>query len=275
MARSTSIVSDSAEKDRDASEAENEKVDDGERENDAEEEEEEEEEEYEIEAIIDHERGMFDDGKTGYLCKWKGYNSKHNSWVNEDDAGNATELIDAYWERVNAKKKPRKSDATTKKGRSSLANANAGTESPEPAPKKRGRKSGAKIDDVDDEGGKSASAKRQRREPSLKNIKTQSTELEDVVMDEPEEQIADHKYMKKFMSRKNWEDIVDTIDTVEKSNIGEGLLVYFRLNAANGGTRVRLESSVCREKFPQALLTFYESNLKWKETEVDDDMPLS
>ncbi|KAK7466306.1 hypothetical protein VKT23_005033 [Stygiomarasmius scandens] len=265
MARSASIVSDSDEKARDASET-NDKVTDDDHENGVEGDED--DEEYEIEEILKHRRNMFEDGRIGYFCRWKGYGPDQNSWVDEKDAGNATELIDAYWAKQNAKKKPRKS--TDAKTRQSTA---AESPDPAPAPKKRGRKSAAKSEDVEPEEEEQTS-KRQRTKTASRT-KTQSTEPEDVVMEELEDQISGPEYMKKhFPNRKSWEDIVDTIDTVERSPTDGSLLVYFRLNAKNGGTRVRLESPICREKFPQALITFYESNLKWKETEVDD-MPLS
>ncbi|KAJ2929473.1 hypothetical protein H1R20_g7627, partial [Candolleomyces eurysporus] len=79
-------------------------------------EDEEREEEYEIEAIIDAKRGVFAEGRIGYLVKWKGYDSKDNSWVDEKDIGNAEELVDEFWKKhpkkqanVTAKKKSRQS----------------------------------------------------------------------------------------------------------------------------------------------------------------------
>jgi len=60
MARSASIVSDSDEKARDASET-NDKATDDDNENGVQGEEEEDDEEYEIEEILTHRRGMFED----------------------------------------------------------------------------------------------------------------------------------------------------------------------------------------------------------------------
>ncbi|KAG1168135.1 hypothetical protein G6F71_009248 [Rhizopus microsporus] len=48
---------------------------------------------YEVERIIRHK------GSTGnrmYLVKWKGYNSRDNTWVREVDL-NAKELLEEYW----------------------------------------------------------------------------------------------------------------------------------------------------------------------------------
>ncbi|KAF5353122.1 hypothetical protein D9758_008727 [Tetrapyrgos nigripes] len=259
MAKSTSVVSDSDGNPRDASELLNDKAGEEERENGVGEDED--EEEYEIEEILNHERNKFE-GRMGYFCKWKGYGPESNSWVDEEDAGNATELIEAYWKK---KKTGRKSaDHSTKKGR-----ASAVADSPEPlsAPKKRGRKSAVAKDEEEED---NQAVKRQKTKKTTRK-KIETPEPEDIVMEDSEEQIADGKYMTKFMSLSSWEEIVGTIDTVERPSEKGPLMVYFRLKKEEGGNRVRLPSMVCREKFPQALLDFYESNLKWKETEVDDD----
>jgi hypothetical protein len=54
-------------------------------------------------------------------------------------------------------------------------------------------------------------------------------EPEDIIMEDPEEQIVGAKYMEKFMSLDTWENIVEKIDTVEKVSENGPLLVYFRL----------------------------------------------
>ena len=50
-------------------------------------------EEYEIERILDSNQER---KKKFYLVKWTGYSDKFNSWVSEEDLGNAKELVDAF-----------------------------------------------------------------------------------------------------------------------------------------------------------------------------------
>jgi len=73
--------------------------DDAKKSNVADEDDEEGESEYEIEEIIEAKRGTFPGGRLGYLVKWKGYDSSHNSWVDERDAANALDVIEAYWKK--------------------------------------------------------------------------------------------------------------------------------------------------------------------------------
>jgi hypothetical protein len=53
---------------------------------------------------MDH-RGEGSDAE--YLVKWMGFGHKDDSWVKIDDF-NGTEMIDKYWKKVRARKRPRK-----------------------------------------------------------------------------------------------------------------------------------------------------------------------
>ncbi|KAF6753088.1 hypothetical protein DFP72DRAFT_1171248 [Ephemerocybe angulata] len=210
-------------------------------------------EEYEIEAILDAKRGVFEEGSVGYLVKWKGYPSGENSWVKDTDIGGAGDLVDAFW-----KQHPRKSNmlssASKKKGRQSTAGASA---SAAETGKKRGRKSTTKMDTEDEDEAPSTS----RAAKKLKNngasastgIRTQSPEIG-----------AHHGNMDQYRHLKSWEDLVKTVDTVERSEEDQELYVYFTLY--DGGVQVKELSNECRTRFPQKLLEFYESNLRWKAT---------
>ncbi|KAJ4470145.1 hypothetical protein J3R30DRAFT_3539041 [Lentinula aciculospora] len=250
MARSASMVSDSEGKpeqthapDDDAARS----VDmNGDEHGANDEDEEEEDEEYEIAEILKHNKGQFPEGRTGYLVRWKNYGPKHDSWVDENDAGNAQELIDAYWAKVNAR-----NSGSVRKGRKSIT-----TESPEP-PKKR-RKS-VKEDNQDEEPQK----KRVNRK------KSQTVEPDSAQEEDAEELVAAESYMQQYMKQTSWEKLIARVDTVEKPNDSDGLVVYFRLKKNN--RRVRLPAKICNQKFPQLMIGFYESNLKWKETEMDVD----
>lgn len=130
------------------------------------------------------------------------------------DCRNAKELVAEFW-RKNPKKKPRKSvePKASKRGRKSLAaeeESDAGS-----ASKKRGRKSVIDVEsEEEDETAARNKKTRKAEKPAGKQKKTDDTTH---VMD-----------MSKYMDKDSWEDLVDTVDTVEKGDSG-GLQVYFTL----------------------------------------------
>ncbi|KAG2067763.1 hypothetical protein BDR04DRAFT_1026375 [Suillus decipiens] len=197
-------------------------------------------EEYEIEEVIESQKGYFGDGKFGYFVKWKGYPSEDNSWVHEDDAVNAQDLITKYWEnkRKASKGGPRKSiDAgKPKTGRKSAIMEE--TREPSLSAKKRGRPK--KADQEEHQG---ASAKKVTKQ-----------------LAEDEEEVT-FGNMKKHMTIASWENLVETIDTIERGDEGN-LYVYFKIK--NSDVRMREVSRLCAQKFPQKLIKFYESNLRWR-----------
>ncbi|GJE91261.1 Chromo domain-containing protein [Phanerochaete sordida] len=240
-----------------------------------------EEEEYEIEAILDAKQDAFEGGKLGYLVKWKGYPIESNSWVSEDDAINCQDLIDAFWsgqkKKASQKKAapapaaasaaPRKSQvasAASTKPNSAAPSRKRTTPEEEPEtisapPKKRGRPaklSKPVVSDSEDEAPAKVPAKRGR--PS-----TQAARKDSDAMDEDEEPVYFDMQQVKYRDLDSWENIIDHVDTVERRDDGK-LIVYFKLNKKHGNKLCREESSLCREKFPNLLLDFYEHNLRWR-----------
>ncbi|KXN87674.1 Chromatin-associated protein swi6 [Leucoagaricus sp. SymC.cos] len=208
------------------------------------------EEEYEIEEIIKAKKGLFPGGKMAYFVKWKGYGAEENSWVNEDDAANAKELVDEYW-RKNAKNKPQPRKSTEAKAPKRARKSTAVEEESESdsVAKKRGRKS--TVRDYSDEDDESAKNKKGKKGSAKGKVQAESQRLQD---------------MAKYMDKDDWEDLVDTVDTVERTE--EDLVVYFTLKS---GENIREKGDLCRKRFPQKLLRFYESNLKWRVAETEDD----
>ncbi|KAG6374782.1 hypothetical protein JVT61DRAFT_4160 [Boletus reticuloceps] len=263
------------------------------------------EEEYEIEKILDAKKGQFsgvsplssllcfmitDDmrvppreqkGRMGYLVKWKSYDEQHNSWVDERDAGNAKELIDRFWaEKKKSKPGPRKSEpiksrpkSVEKPSRKSLIELVDSSVEPEIHVKKRGRSKkdeqpSDKMETRDEDEDAHRAKKKPRRSNGLPRQEKRESD-EDIVGN-----------MKKHMKVPSWEELIDTIDTVEREE--EELYVFFTLKADK--KRVRENSRLCAEKFPQKvgplaniqliliiflnqLIMFYESNLRWKTEE--------
>ena len=50
-------------------------------------------EEYEVERILQHRELR---GKTQYLIRWKGYDQSEDMWLDEQDLGNAPDLLRDY-----------------------------------------------------------------------------------------------------------------------------------------------------------------------------------
>lgn len=120
-----------------------------------------------------------------------------------------------FW-RKNPKKKPRKSvePKAAKRSRRSLAvDEESDTGS---VAKKRGRKSTTKAESDEEEEEAVRNKKARKAEKTGGRIKKLS--------EEPSARVTD---MGKYMDRETWEDLVDTVDTVERSD--EGLVIYFTL----------------------------------------------
>ncbi|KAG2743738.1 hypothetical protein P692DRAFT_20810390 [Suillus brevipes Sb2] len=200
----------------------------------------EQDEEYEIEEVIDSKKGHFDDGKFGYFVKWKGYPSEDNSWVHEDDAANAQDLITKYWEnkRRASKGGPQHTPPAKKRGR----------------PKKGDQDGQSEEQDAssDDDEARAKKKPRKSQGASAKKVTKQLAEDEEEVT---------FGSMKKHMTIASWENLVETIDTIERGDEGD-LYVYFKIKHSD--VRMREVSRLCAQKFPQKLIKFYESNLRWR-----------
>ncbi|KAJ7231576.1 hypothetical protein B0H12DRAFT_1146372 [Mycena haematopus] len=62
------------------------------------------------------------------------------------------------------------------------------------------------------------------------------------------------------MQAPTWYHLIKTIDDVEM--VDDELFVHFTLKT---GRRMRENVQICRRKFPQLLISFYQNNLRWKE----------
>lgn len=225
-----------------------------------------EEEEYEIEAILEAKHGAFPGGRMGYLVKWKGYDEEHNSWVDQADAANAQALIDDYWERTkkNKKSKPKQPKARTRK--SSTKDDSPVLEDPTSRNKRKKSVSGQKSkstqpDEMDDED--EEEKPRVKKAKKARRPKERSEERMDVDEDIDEPEYKPLAVDSKYRNQKSWENLVAQVDTIEK--IEGTLKVFFTLN---NGDKVVETSQECAKHFPQKLIQFYESNLRWRESEV-------
>ncbi|KAF9219710.1 hypothetical protein BS17DRAFT_740146 [Gyrodon lividus] len=204
----------------------------------------------------------------GYFVKWKGYAAEHNSWVDEQDAGNAQEVIDQFWElKKKSKPGPRKSEPAKTKPKfvaDKLSRKSLGDESSpeaEAPAKKRGRPKkdevgSDKIEVLEEDEGEQRAKKRSRKSNGA-GRQSKKQESDDEV-DKPGS-------MRSHMGVASWENLVESVDTVERQKDGE-LYVFFTLKTEK--KRMRENARLCAQKFPQKLITFYESNLRWK---VEDE----
>ncbi|KAI0741639.1 hypothetical protein C8Q80DRAFT_146850 [Daedaleopsis nitida] len=229
----------------------------------------EDEEEYEIEAILEAKQGAFPEGVMGYLVKWKGYDATHNSWVKEEDAEGARELIAEFWKKNTKKqlRKPEPKPKPTPKPRKSVARKDESDdgEEEEAPKKKRGRPSKASVGRAASEDQEEEAPKKKPRKSTGagKNTSASARRTAAAVADEDEdEDEQEFVNMKKMKDATTWDHLIQCIDTVEKADNGE-LYVYFTLK---NGSHGKEKSDVCKKKMPYTLIEFYEGNLRWKPT---------
>jgi len=254
------------------------------------EEDDEEEEEFEISAILDAKRGYFQNAKYGYLVSWKGYEAEHNSWVNEDDAGNAEDLIKEFWakrrQEDKRKKTSRKSEPITSGKRKSVDKDTSSPAESTSAKRGRGRPRKGESEEVKsaDESDEDTRAKKKKTvedggasnskagRKSLSSLAKDTDQDGDIAMlngddapPPPQPNFTNSKSLKAFANLKSWEDKVESVTTVER--VGDDLMVYFLTTT---GDCVRESSTLCAQKFPQKLIKFYESHLRWRIAGTDE-----
>ncbi|KZT54943.1 hypothetical protein CALCODRAFT_370405 [Calocera cornea HHB12733] len=168
------------------------------------------ESEYEIEAILGHKMGMFTPGEYAYYVSWKGYPAEENSWVSQDDAGNAMELITEYWKTRPKREVPQKSSSAKKRGSSvskrdsSVSKRDSSVSKREASVKRessagRGRKSTTRIasDDSDievlDKGEEKTSVTRRRSVVTSPKTTGTAASVNDVVSDDDDKLVKKAK----------------------------------------------------------------------------------
>ncbi|EJT96570.1 hypothetical protein DACRYDRAFT_120002 [Dacryopinax primogenitus] len=250
------------------------------------------EEEYEIEAILDAEMGMFNPTEWAYFVHWKGYPDSENSWVSQNDAGNAMQLIQEFWKARPKKSQGAKSPSSGKKRtsitkrESSVKKETSGSRARkssnrypsedsdiqiiEKAPpklsstKRRFAVDSSRADSDDDDSRPLKKSKTNGkhhasgRVPKVEKDEGESDAYGGTAAEDDEAIVLPN--MEAYMHESNWEQLVEQVDTVEQE--GDGTLrVYLTLD---DGKRASHDSAVVRQRCPQKLITFYESHLRWK-----------
>ncbi|CAO1637099.1 unnamed protein product [Parajaminaea phylloscopi] len=212
---------------------------------------EEEEEEYEIAKIHQHEPGVFAErpaDEMAYFVSWVGYGSEHDSWVREEDAENAADMLSEYWRKQVPDKKVRKISKFADKVWVELEQ--------ERASKKRGRESqirpSSRAANVKGKG-KVKSGKFEDGEDSDDNV-----DVSRLGADEKEAYLK-RRARRRYEKKGDWHDDVDSIDTVERNDEGR-LIAYVKFK---DGSRLAYDTAVVNHRCPQKIIALYESRLRW------------
>ncbi|KAH9971745.1 hypothetical protein BGW80DRAFT_1319859 [Lactifluus volemus] len=192
----------------------------------------------------------------------------HRSTSHNLCSSGAKELIKEFWARHGKKKGERvgrKSDPKPKPPPRRGVAASVESSTPEPASaatKKRGRGRQKPKVDSDDDGVEEEEDSRSRKKGRKSNGTTRKSPSPASSSDRASEGIQpfEPSLIKKWNALPSWENHLEEIDTVERTPDGD-LLIYFKL----------LNSKICAERFPQALIRFYEAHLKWKQTEAEQE----
>ncbi|KAL2315268.1 Chromatin-associated protein swi6 [Schizosaccharomyces pombe] len=255
--------------------------------------EEEEEDEYVVEKVLKH-RMARKGGGYEYLLKWEGYDDpSDNTWSSEADCSGCKQLIEAYWNEHGGRPEPSKRKRTARPKKS---------EAKEPSPKSRktnedkhDQDSNEKIEEVNEKTIKFADKSQEEfnengppssqpnghiesdnesKSPSQK----ESNESEDIQIAETPSNVTPKKKpspevpklpdnreltVKQVENYDSWEDLVSSIDTIERKDDGT-LEIY--LTWKNGAISHH-PSTITNKKCPQKMLQFYESHLTFRENE--------
>ncbi|KAG8932836.1 hypothetical protein FRC01_012169 [Tulasnella sp. 417] len=237
------------------------------------------EEEYEIEAILDCKKGMFAPNRWAFYVSWKGYGSDDNSWVDEPDFF-AKDMIEKWWldnpsikgnPLAGKKAKGRKSETTSStKGKPRKASTEEEEDSKSSSKRKSGAASSSKkraSEEVDVTPEVVSEEEERPKKKSRTKKKDESPPPKNGFFDDAAEasDLGEHRMdaMSQHMEKKSWEKLIKSIETVERQEDGV-LLVYY---SSTDGIRAISNAKVLAEKAPQKLITFYEQNLRWRNTE--------
>ncbi|AAW44506.2 hypothetical protein CNG01300 [Cryptococcus deneoformans JEC21] len=198
------------------------------------------EDEYEVEKVIKH-RGK---GKNiEFLVRWKGYGPEYDTWEPTENVASAEEAVAAYWESQD-----KTAAAPRKRGRQEAYTASQASITPKPESSKQ-------------------AAKKARTSTAANGIKASvdKGEGDEGASDDD----IDRQYsgnLDKYNDLKNWENVVQNIETVEQGEGGQ-LIVYATMK---GGEKVTIPTEVAYRKCPLKCLYFYQKHLKWRPVDENE-----
>lgn len=203
------------------------------------------EDEYEIDAILSHDSGRFKKDEVAYLVSWKGYGPEHNSWVREEDAENAKDMLSDYWKNAPKLKTMTKSvggGRAAKSGKAASRTSNASRkERSSSQALSQSRRSSVRATSTSMDTVLQQASRRERtalkalhKRPGFDSFEPTEDEEDNEVLSEaqlkrldPEEANRQRRRMdaKRYHRLGDWEQVVKQIETVEKDENGK-LLVF-------------------------------------------------
>ncbi|KAJ3182120.1 hypothetical protein HDU85_003162 [Gaertneriomyces sp. JEL0708] len=195
------------------------------------------EETYEVERILSH---KVKNGVELYLVKWKGWGDEDNTWEPVENLEGAEDALREFWKRnkrvhgggkVVKKAGKREAHGTHEEARSKRARVDNGAGDAEEAGSTDDR--GASEDLVLET-----------------DAYTQHDEL-------PESKLA----------LSSWDDLVERVDTLDRESSTNGIIVFLTWK---DGTKSVHPNTECNARCPQAMIQFYEKNVRFRTLEEDD-----
>jgi len=205
--------------------------------------EDEDEDEYVVEKIISH---GWDENENQYTYKvrWQGYpKESDHTWEPVRNLETAMEILEEYWNSIGGEPAP-----------------------PGPPPKKRGPKSGSKkrpLEDSNDSKRASTGRGRKKQHTAVRDDDDDDNDSESIVIDIPRKT--------KYPPAKDWDRYIAAVRTIEESVNKMGNKDRWGMVAWDNGELTRHRLALLHEKAPQSMLRFYEANLVFKTTDVDND----
>lgn len=210
-----------------------------------------------------------------YFVSWVGYGDEHDSWVREEDAENAADMLAEYWKR---QKRPAKSIlAISKTARQVWAQLDKNKELSQSqggaGSKKRGRGSHAAgasgSVDPSSSRGKSKSKRQRNADADAEDDSDDPDADVDLTLlsSEEREVLLIKRARKKYERMADWEDVVDAVETVARTDQGR-LVASVRFK---DGAKFKFETPIVNRRCPQKMLALYESRLRW--TPPSKDVP--
>ncbi|KAH6576816.1 hypothetical protein BASA62_001198 [Batrachochytrium salamandrivorans] len=204
------------------------------------------EEEFEVERIIKHRKHQ---GVEQFYIKWKGYPDSDNTWE-PVDVVDAPELVQKFWETMASSK-------AKKGGHSATAiRAAASQESPSKRHKTTPAKNGKSSSHASSSNKKKSSGS--KSDSAQKRNHTDTEEADDYLQ---KVYLSSDALTADVCAKSSWEDIVDSIETMEASSTGgDELSVYVNWK---DGKKIVVSSKLANAKCPQKIIKFYERHLKF------------
>ncbi|SJX63530.1 uncharacterized protein SRS1_14286 [Sporisorium reilianum f. sp. reilianum] len=262
------------------------------------------EDEYEVEAIRTHRplKGA-ESWNMEYRIKWKGYDEADNTW--EPETNLPRNMVDAYWKTQPSKSQPKKFEQVQKRkprhddddlDEIEVVDDEEAEEEPHGKPASRG-KNGRRASAPSSKNG--SPAKKPRMSTSSRR-RASPEEEEDEEDDEEEDSDDDgdarskpkdenkqramdkvrSRFLDHYMSREDWEDCVDCIINMQRSEDDSRLQSWVQFEQSNSwtramksiempeeangrGPRLWVDNDIANERCPQKVIKFYQQHVRF------------